>query len=113
MTTHLIRPGRHSDLLPASRLYAISFAKEPLLQFMFPNLDRDPSVLHLWIDRKFQSRWWTPGWSLTMLLERDTGRAVGFTWWKRPDETLTFRERWFSPCKLFVSRRWEEMLTEG
>lgn len=103
MSTYQIRPGRYSDLSPASKLYGISFTKEPLLDFMFPNRQNDSAAFHLWLNRKFESRWWTPGWSLTMLLRRDekgAERPVGFTWWKRPDETLTFRERWFSLRKL-------------
>lgn len=103
MSNYYIRPGRFSDLSAASELYTKSFGKEPLLDFIFPSRQEDPGSFHLWIARKFEDRWWTPGWTFTMLLQRDekgTERPLGFTWWERPHETLTFREKWLSPCKL-------------
>ena len=48
-------------------------------------------------------RWWTPGYVLTIAETyddkgglRSKPRPVGFTWWHRPQESLTFRERWLT-----------------
>ncbi|KAF4461237.1 puromycin n-acetyltransferase [Fusarium albosuccineum] len=98
--TYRIRPGLFSDVNAASMLYLQSFAKEPLLDYMFPNRHVDPTTFNTWLIRRFWMRYWTPGYVLTMLDacgEDGKVEPVGFTWWHRPVESFSFRERWLSP----------------
>ncbi|KAF5016808.1 hypothetical protein F66182_11389, partial [Fusarium sp. NRRL 66182] len=92
---HRIRPGTSADIGVATDLYIQSFAKEALLDFMFPGRHTDPAPMKTWVTRRFLLRYWTPGYILTML-DDAKGRPVAFTWWHRPDESLSFRERWLS-----------------
>ena len=93
---HRIRPGTSADLNAATHLYLQSFAKEKLLNFMFPGRHTDPTPLNMWVSRRFWLRYWTPGYVLTML-DDARGKPVAFTWWHRPAESFSFRERWLSP----------------
>ncbi|CAM1500925.1 Fc.00g100870.m01.CDS01 [Cosmosporella sp. VM-42] len=105
MPTYHIRPGRLADVHPSATLYIKSFGKEALLDYMFPSRHADPTAFHTWVSRKFQTRWWTPGYFLTLLVEKSEDgakeRPVGFTWWERPVSSLSFRERWLSPFAWF------------
>jgi hypothetical protein len=123
-----LRPGTWSDVPASAVLYMKSFDKEPLLDYMFPSRQTNPQFFHTWITRRFRLRYWTPGYFLTMVVAYDEedenddeehlseidghdeklqkkekkrkrqGRPVGFTWWHRPAESLSFYERWLSPC---------------
>ncbi|KAI8725112.1 N-acetyltransferase domain-containing protein [Fusarium sp. LHS14.1] len=99
-STYCIRPGTFSDVDDAAMLYTQSFANEALLDYMFPDRAVDPTAFQTWISRRFWMRYWTPEYVLTILDASDgKGKvnAVGFSWWHRPTESLSFRERWLSP----------------
>ncbi|KAH6899999.1 hypothetical protein B0T10DRAFT_469360 [Thelonectria olida] len=125
-----LRPGTWSDVPASAVLYMKSFDKEPLLDYMFPGRQTNPQAFHTWITRRFRLRYWTPGYFLTMVVAYDDdeeeehddekdhlsriddrqgkpqkknrqGRPVGFTWWHRPAESLSFYQRWLSPSALF------------
>ncbi|KAF4976787.1 hypothetical protein FZEAL_6593 [Fusarium zealandicum] len=105
--TYHLRPGTSSDIQAAAELYVQSFAKEELLDYMFPGRDVDPTPFDTWALRRFRIRYWTPGYILTMLDAHhedghDETRSVGFTWWHRPTESLSFRQRWLSPYAWFA-----------
>ncbi|KPM46220.1 hypothetical protein AK830_g369 [Neonectria ditissima] len=127
--SYRLLPGTWSDVAAASDLYVQSFGKEPLLDHMFPTRHVDPTPFSTWIIRRFRLRYWTSGYVLTMAFATDEdddgidegdsrdgddaakeekprqvqrrGQAVGFTWWHRPEESLTFHERWLTPYAWF------------
>ncbi|KAH7149529.1 hypothetical protein B0J13DRAFT_663284 [Dactylonectria estremocensis] len=124
-TFHL-SPGTFADIPAASNLYIQSFDKEPLLDYMFPGRHDDRAPFDTWILRRFRLRFWTKGYFLTMVFAGDEddaedwideddaaedkrelaqkpgrGRPVGFTWWHRPLESLSFQERWLTPYAWF------------
>ncbi|KAM5352335.1 hypothetical protein ACJ41O_005058 [Fusarium nematophilum] len=105
--TYRIRPGTSSDIHAAAVLYTQGFANESLLDYMFPGRRVDSTAFDTWITRRFRMRYWTPGYVLTILDAHQegghaAGRPVGFTWWHRPAESLSFRERWLSPYAWFA-----------
>ncbi|KAF4344685.1 puromycin n-acetyltransferase [Fusarium beomiforme] len=93
--SHRIRPGTSADLTATTDLYMQSFDRETLLDFMFPSRHTDSNPFREWVTRRFRMRYWTPGYVLTMLNDAK-GRTVAFTWWHKPHDSLSFRERWLS-----------------
>ncbi|KAJ6440393.1 acetyltransferase (GNAT) family domain-containing protein [Purpureocillium lavendulum] len=92
-----LRPGLASDVNAIAALYRASFGGDSLLDVMFPTRAAYPRDFHTHLYRHFQSRWWTPGWYLTVLVDDTLAVPVGFTWWRRPLDQLSFAERWLSP----------------
>lgn len=95
-----LRRGLSSDVDAVTSLYRASFGRDSLLDVLFPTRDAHPRDFHAHIYRHFQARWWTLGWDLTVLVDDALGVPVGFTWWRRPLDQLSFTERWLSPCEL-------------
>lgn len=96
-----IRLGRASDVPAATSLLCSAFANDSLLDILYPTRHEHPADFQTSVYRLFHARYWTPGYSLSMLVDdSDGGRPVGFAWWRRPLEQLSFYERWLSPCKL-------------
>lgn len=114
MASYHLRPGRFSDLSITSHIWTKAFTVDPIMTYMFPNRLEDPRGLDTWISRKFQTRWWTPGWIFTVVEEKDeagSARVVGFSWWQRPYASLSFRERWLSPRRSPSPFKQESSLT--
>ncbi|KAJ4252465.1 hypothetical protein NW762_011066 [Fusarium torreyae] len=91
-----IRPATFFDVPAVSRLYAASFATEPIIDFMFPTRRQDPLSFYTWTCRRFQSRYWTLGYSLTVVVD-EHNHPVAFSWWKRPYASLSVFQRYLSP----------------
>lgn len=96
---YTLRPGLASDLPAVTRLYRAAFDGDAMLDILFPGRRARPHQLHAYLLRFFQWRWWTPGWSLRVLVDDVLGVPVGFAWWRRPVEELGWAERWLTPCK--------------
>ncbi|GJN70881.1 hypothetical protein PLIIFM63780_002527 [Purpureocillium lilacinum] len=97
-----LRRGLSSDVDAVTSLYRASFGRDSLLDVLFPTRDAHPRDFHAHIYRHFQARWWTLGWDLTVLVDDALGVPVGFTWWRRPLDQLSFAERWLSPYAWFA-----------
>ncbi|KAF4342082.1 puromycin n-acetyltransferase [Fusarium beomiforme] len=91
-----IRPGTFFDVPATTRIYAASFGNEPLLDFFFPTRKQDPLAFYKWSCRRFQRRYWTPGYSLTVAIDKHD-HPVGFSWWKRPVQPTTLLQKLLSP----------------
>ena len=103
--SYRIRPGTLSDIHAAAGLYAQSFDKESLLDYMFPERHTDTGPFFRWLVHRFRMRYWTPGYVLTIaeaVDDTDGPRPVGFSWWHLPQESLSFRERWLTPGKYYI-----------
>ncbi|KAF4456702.1 hypothetical protein F53441_1258 [Fusarium austroafricanum] len=92
-----IRPGTFFDVPATTRIYAASFGNEPLIDFLFPSRRQDPLSFHTWGVRRFQRRYWTPGWSLTVVVDSHD-HPVGFSWWKRPFPSTSILQKLLSPA---------------
>ncbi|KAM4065641.1 acetyltransferase (GNAT) domain-containing protein [Hirsutella rhossiliensis] len=97
------RAGLPSDLDAVAGLYDACFARDALVDMLFPARRAAPRGdfrTHLY--RHFERRWWTPGWVLGLLVVDHGGggggHVVGFAWWRRPDGDLGVWERWCTPC---------------
>lgn len=93
-----IRPGTFFDVPATTRIYAASFGNEPLIDFFFPTRRQDPLSFYTWSCWRFQRRYWTPGYSLTVVADKHD-HPVGLSWWKRPTQPLTLIQKLLSPCK--------------
>lgn len=93
-----IRPGRLADIPSVVRLYMASFDDEPLLDNMFPTRRHDDAAFYTWFYRRFQARYWNLTYTLTVVVDHGD-EPVAMSWWERPADSLTFAERWLSPCK--------------
>ncbi|KAI3576439.1 hypothetical protein IWW34DRAFT_835617 [Fusarium oxysporum f. sp. albedinis] len=91
-----IRPGTFFDVPATTRIYAASFGNEPLIDFFFPTRRQDPLSFYTWSCWRFQRRYWTPGYSLTVVADKHD-HPVGLSWWKRPTQPLTFIQKLLSP----------------
>ncbi|KAF4969330.1 hypothetical protein FSARC_3404 [Fusarium sarcochroum] len=91
-----IRPGTFFDVPAVSRLYAASFATEPIIDFLFPARRQDPLSFYTSTCRRFRGRYWTLGYSLTVVVDKNN-QPVAFSWWKRPVESLSIFQRFLSP----------------
>ncbi|RKL32790.1 hypothetical protein BFJ72_g10290 [Fusarium proliferatum] len=94
-----IRPGTFFDVPATTRIYAASFSNEPLIDFFFPTRRQDPLSFFTWSCRRFQRRYWTPGYSLSVVVDKHD-HPVGLSWWKRRTQPLTLLQKLLSPCKL-------------
>lgn len=95
-----IRPGTFFDVHAVTGIYASAFSTEPLIDFLFPARRQDPVSFYAWAYRRMQCRYWTLGYSLTVVAD-EHDYPVGFSWWKRPDESYTVLQRILSSCKFF------------
>ncbi|KAF5648961.1 puromycin n-acetyltransferase [Fusarium sp. NRRL 52700] len=91
-----IRPGTFFDVPATTRIYAASFSNEPLIDFFFPMRRQDPLSFYTWSCRRFQRRYWTPGYSLSVVVDKHD-HPVGLSWWKRPTQPLTLLQKLLSP----------------
>ncbi|KAG4261762.1 hypothetical protein FPRO03_11231 [Fusarium proliferatum] len=91
-----IRPGTFFDVPATTRIYAASFSNEPLIDFFFPTRRQDPLSFFTWSCRRFQRRYWTPGYSLSVVVDKHD-HPVGLSWWKRPTQPLTLLQKLLSP----------------
>ncbi|KAF5552603.1 5-carboxyvanillate decarboxylase [Fusarium mexicanum] len=91
-----IRPGTFFDVPATTRIYAASFGNEPLIDFFFPTRRQDPVSFYTWSCRRFQRRYWTPGYSLSVVVDKHD-HPVGLSWWKRPTQPLTLLQKLLSP----------------
>ncbi|KAF5613085.1 puromycin n-acetyltransferase [Fusarium tjaetaba] len=91
-----IRPGTFFDVSATTRIYAASFSNEPLIDFFFPTRRQDPLSFYTWSCRRFQRRYWTPGYSLSVVVDKHD-HPVGLSWWKRPTQPLTLPQKLLSP----------------
>ncbi|KAF5722696.1 5-carboxyvanillate decarboxylase [Fusarium mundagurra] len=91
-----IRPGTFFDVPATTRIYAASFGNEPLIDFFFPTRRQDPLSFYTWCCRRFQRRYWTPGYSLSVVVDKHD-HPVGLSWWKRPAQPLTLLQKLLSP----------------
>ncbi|EWG55374.1 hypothetical protein FVEG_13384 [Fusarium verticillioides 7600] len=91
-----IRPGTFFDVPATTRIYAASFSNEPLIDFFFPTRRQDPLSFYTWSCRRFQRRYWTPGYSLSVVVDKHD-HPVGLSWWKRPTQPLTLLQKLLSP----------------
>ncbi|KAH7466122.1 hypothetical protein FOMA001_g16604 [Fusarium oxysporum f. sp. matthiolae] len=91
-----IRPGTFFDVPATTRIYAASFGNEPLIDFFFPTRRQDPLSFYTWSCWRFQRRYWTPGYSLTVVADKHD-HPVGLSWWKRPTQPLTLIQKLLSP----------------
>ncbi|KAI1015488.1 hypothetical protein LB504_011088 [Fusarium proliferatum] len=91
-----IRPGTFFDVPATTRIYAASFSNEPLIDFFFPTRRQDPLSFFTWSCRRFQRRFWTPGYSLSVVVDKHD-HPVGLSWWKRPTQPLTLLQKLLSP----------------
>ncbi|KAF5981896.1 puromycin n-acetyltransferase [Fusarium coicis] len=94
-----VRPGTFFDVSATTRIYAASFGNEPLIDFFFPTRRQDPLSFYIWSCRRFQRRYWTPGYSLSVVVDKHD-HPVGLSWWKRPTQPLTLLQKLFTPCKV-------------
>lgn len=102
---YYLRPGRRSDLTPATHIYQAAFDPDMLPDILFPSRHEHPQDFLAFLSRLFDDRYWSPQWILTVICgssgSGDGGgddAPVGFTWWKRPLSELSIWERWLSPC---------------
>ncbi|KAF9767214.1 hypothetical protein IL306_000262 [Fusarium sp. DS 682] len=91
-----IRQGTFFDVPATARIYAASFGNEPLLDFFFPTRRQDPLSFYTWSCRRFQRRYWMPGYSLTVAVDKHD-HPVGFSWWKWPVQPATLLQKLLSP----------------
>ncbi|KAJ4128015.1 hypothetical protein NW768_008299 [Fusarium equiseti] len=95
--TYRVRPGLYSDVSEVVKVWNAAFAKDQLMDILFPGRQTHPELLLAQITRRFYSRYWTPNFDLHVLVSTTDDKPVGLTWWKRPDSQLSFYERWISP----------------
>lgn len=96
--TYRVRPGLYSDVSEVVKVWNAAFAKEQLMDILFPGRQTHPELLLAQITRLFYSRYWTPNYDFHVLASTTDDKPLGLTWWKRPDSQLSFYERWISPC---------------
>jgi hypothetical protein len=87
-----IRPATFFDVSAVTRLYASSFANEPLIDFFFPTRREEPESFYTWAYRRFQCRYWTLGYSLTVFVDK-YDHPVSFSWWKEPAASLSYLQK--------------------
>ncbi|KAG8677785.1 hypothetical protein FPOAC2_03927 [Fusarium poae] len=95
--TYRVRPGLYSDVSEVVKIWNAAFAKDQLMDILFPGRQIHPELMQAHITRLFYSRYWTLNYDLHVLTSTADNKPVGFTWWKRPDSQLSFYERWISP----------------
>ncbi|KAH7184970.1 acyl-CoA N-acyltransferase [Fusarium flagelliforme] len=95
--TYRVRPGLYSDVSEVVKVWNAAFAKDQLMDILFPGRQTHPELLLAQITRLFYSRYWTPNYDLHVLVSTTDDKPVGLTWWKRPDSQLSIYERWISP----------------
>jgi hypothetical protein len=98
-TPFRLRQGRYADVSQTAVIYVDAFRNEQLIEILFPGHHAHPKDLTRAIQRFFQTRYWTPGYRLTVLVD-DTNRALGFTWWRHPVNSLSLWDRWLSPGRV-------------
>lgn len=95
-----IRPGFLADLPAAASLLCSAFAGDSLMDFLYPTRHDHPADFRTQVHRFFRTRYWTPGYFLTVIVDdANGGKPVGISWWRKPAGELSFYERWLSPCK--------------
>lgn len=110
-TKYYIRQGGFSDLKATGSIYEQTIGRSSLFEILFPGHQVEPEPFTKWVRRLFWKRYWSLGYSLKVLVATDENdgsgkrqaqaseKLVGFTWWVRPVESMSFYERWISPCK--------------
>ncbi|RBR25053.1 uncharacterized protein FIESC28_02177 [Fusarium coffeatum] len=90
------RPANLFDVPAVTQIYASAFVKEPLIDFFFPTRRQEPESYYTWAYRRFQCRYWTPGYLLTVVVDSND-HPVGFSWWKRPLAASSLLQKVFTP----------------
>ncbi|KAH7326010.1 hypothetical protein B0I35DRAFT_457353 [Stachybotrys elegans] len=102
IATYRSRPGRYSDLIYMASIYHAATLSDDLFDILFPTRHAHPDALVVHLHRLFQTRYWTPSYSLTVIVGEDD-RPVGFSFWCYPNSSFSFAQRWLSPYSWFAS----------
>lgn len=94
-----LRPGRKSEASGiCTDLFLDTIGRDALIDILYPTRHKFPVENAADIRRLFYRRTWEPNFIFTVCVD-SADKPVGFSFWKRPLSSLTFYERWISPCK--------------
>lgn len=98
---YTLRATRWSDRDSLGRLYvsAFSSANDNIIPVIFPSSSTDAVRLRSILSRIFEKRLFSPlDYVFKSVVRTSTGEVVGFSCVKPPTCSVTFYQRWLSPC---------------